>query len=177
MDDEIREMLDHHQITKLLSVYCHGCDRLDPQRMASVYSQQSWDDHGVYCDTGQNFVERISRDMLANTKSVSHLLGQSMIHVMGNDAGAETYFIATVSETGKYGQDVLSQLGGRFVDKLIRENGQWRIKKRVVVRVWSVTINVDCDKICEQQLIEGQRSQADPSFEALHLRHSGLPRS
>jgi hypothetical protein len=71
MDDLMREMLDHYQITKLLNVYCHGCDRLDQRRMASVYSEESWDDHGVYRDTGQRSVERISANMLATAHWVN----------------------------------------------------------------------------------------------------------
>jgi hypothetical protein len=46
MNPVLQEVIDHHEIRKVMSVYCHGCDRGDEARMASVYLEQSWDDHG-----------------------------------------------------------------------------------------------------------------------------------
>jgi hypothetical protein len=37
MDKRLQELLDHHDIAQTLKEYCHGCDRGDEDRMASVY--------------------------------------------------------------------------------------------------------------------------------------------
>ena len=64
-------------------------------------------------------------------------------------------------------------MGGRFVDKLVRENGTWKIKHRVAVRDWSISLPIEADWEA-RTLTEGERSNADPSFEVLGLTHSGV---
>ena len=61
MDDILKEMIDHHLIIKTLNEYCHGCDRLDRVRMASVYAEDSWDDHGLNKCPGPQFAELIEK--------------------------------------------------------------------------------------------------------------------
>ena len=67
-----------------------------------------------------------------------------------------------------------NQLGGRFVDKLKREDGRWLIKHRVVVRDWAISLPIEADWTAEAGLLDGQRSGADPSFAALGLVHGGV---
>ena len=176
MDVRLQEMLDHHDIRRTLSEYCHGCDRMDEALMASVYAQDSWDDHGLNKCPGPEFARRTMTTMAATSESVSHLLGQSLIRVRGNEAGAETYFLAVVKANDESGLEIIKQLGGRYVDELIREDGHWRIQKRVCVRDWSVTLPHGKDWLAGQNFVDGQRSQLDPSQGTLGLRHSGLQR-
>ena len=173
MDARLQEMLDHYEITKTLKEYCHGCDRCDEPRMRSVYLEDSWDDHGHLKAPGPEFSRLMIADVKARTKTLAHLLGQSQIKVTGDEAGAETYFIAVWRWENKEGAELCNQLGGRYVDKLRRENGRWLIKHRQVVRDWSITIPVEQDEVMEAGLTNGSRSNADPSFAALGLVHSG----
>src|SRR3974390_288727 len=99
MDPRIQEMLDHHDIKRTLAEYCHGCDRCDEPHMASVYRQESWDDHGHIKAPGPEFARLMTADILRRTQTLSHLLGQSLIKVDGDEAGAETYFLAVFRET------------------------------------------------------------------------------
>jgi hypothetical protein len=166
-------MLDHYEITKTLNEYCHGCDRCDEQRMGSVYLEDSWDDHGVRRATGPQFVLMMIPEILTTTKTLSHMLGQSLIDVRGDEAGAETYFFAVSRSTREDGVEMCNQLGGRFVDTLKRENGRWRIKNRCVVRDWAISLPIEQDWTAESGLKEGARSNADPAFAALGRIHSG----
>jgi SnoaL-like domain len=173
MDPRLQEMLDHFEITRVLGEYCHGCDRMDERLMSSVYAADSWDDHGPNKCSGPEFARKMMSHMAATTKSVSHLQGQSLININGDAAGAETYFLAVIRATGEAGREVLKQLGGRYVDELVREGGRWRIKKRVCIRDWSITLPRDHDWLEGQGFVEGERSQHDPSHAALRLKHSG----
>jgi len=174
MDKRLQEMLDHHEIRKTLSEYCHGCDRCDEPRMASVYLRDSWDDHGDVKAPGGEFARIMTKRILETTDSLYHLLGQSLIKVDGDEAGAETYFFAASRSAGKDGVEMCNQLGGRFVDRLRREDGRWRIQNRVVLRDWAISLPVQADWTAHTGLQEGQRSNADPSFAALGLVHSGV---
>jgi hypothetical protein len=173
MDARIQEMLDHYEITKTLKEYCFGCDRCDPEIMRSVYLEDSFDDHGHVKAPGPEFVRIMIGDIRGTTDSLSHLLGQSLVRVDGDKAGADTYFLAVFHNTSEDGTRMCNQLGGRFVDRFEREDGRWRIKHRQVVRDWSISLPVEADALARAGLMHGQRSDSDPAFAVLGLRHSG----
>jgi hypothetical protein len=168
MDSRLQELWDHHEIRQLLATYCHGCDRADEAEMASVYARESWDDHGPNKTDGKQFAHLILEQARQTTKVVSHQLGQSLIRVNGEKAAAETYFIATLIAE-RDGAEAMTQLGGRYVDTLIRENGAWRIKERLCVRDWSSTGMIDPGYLARSGFIEGQRGSADVSWDRLGL--------
>jgi len=174
LDPRLQELLDHHEIAKTLATYCHGCDRCDEPEMASVYRPDSWDDHGNIKASGPDFARQMTALMLRTTESVTHLLGQSSIRVDGDTAGAETYFLAVSCDHDAAGQPQCNQLGGRYVDRLRREpDGSWKIEHRVVVRDWSMTLPLEKAWRGAQALQAGSRSNADPSYAVLGLRHGG----
>jgi hypothetical protein len=163
MDSRLREMLDHYEITKVLKAYCHGCDRCDFVQMSSVYAKDSWDDHGRTKGPGTDYARHATNGM-RDTNMVCHILGQTMTDVRGDEAGAETYFI-----------EVLHQIGGRYVDLLVRENGDWKIKKRQVVREWSISWPITHDWQAGVRYVEAHRSNQDPACAVLNMPHSGVP--
>ena len=107
--------------------------------------------------------------------SVSHQLGQSLIKVNGDTAGAETYFIATLKYPASDGVETLNQLGGRYVDRLVCEQGKWLIKSRICIREWSCSQPITGDFLATAGFVETQRGQRDASYGALGLVHSGNP--
>jgi hypothetical protein len=171
MDRRLRAMLDHYEITQTLAEYCRGCDRCDEGHMASVYLADSWDDHGYISAPGPEFARMTTARMLAETQSVYHVLGQSLIKVDGDHAGAETYFIAVTRDQGEDGREMCNQLGGRFVDRLERIAGLWRIKSRTVLRDWSVSLPIEHDFVADAGLKDGARSGADHSYGVLSRTH------
>jgi len=176
MDPRLQELLDHHEIRQLLATYCHGCDRGDEVEMASVYAPDSWDDHGPQKMEGRRFSIEVVEEAKRTTDLISHLLGQSLIRVNGDRAGADTYFIATLLYPARDGGgQTIGQLGGRYVDTLERVGGQWRIKKRICVREWSHSHPVAGDWLEHAGFAPQHRSGEDPSYEALGMVHSGNP--
>jgi hypothetical protein len=177
MDEaRLQEMWDHHEIRQLLATYCHGCDRGDEVEMASVYAAESWDDHGPRKMEGRRFSIETVEECLRTTQLVHHCLGQSLIKVKGDEAGAETYFIATVIYPGENGgPDTHNLLGGRYVDTLKREDGAWKIAKRLCVREWSTSQPITHDWLAGAGFIDARRGPADVSWDVLGLSHAGNP--
>jgi hypothetical protein len=177
MDEaRLQEMWDHHEIRQLLAAYCHGCDRGDEVAMAATYAAESWDDHGPRKMDGRRFSIETVEESLRTTEMVSHCLGQSLIRVRGDEAGAETYFIATVIYPAREGgPETLNQLGGRYVDTLAREDGTWKIAKRLCVREWSISQPVERDWLASAGFIETRRGPGDVSWDVLGLAHAGNP--
>jgi hypothetical protein len=172
MDEELREMLDHFRIRKVLATYCRGSDRCDGNLAASVYARDSWDDHGVIRAPGQDFARQMCRMVVETTETLTHMLGQSLITVTGEEAGAETYFMATSHDTGPEGAPMCNHLGGRFIDRLVREDGSWKIRHRTVLRDWSVALPVAHDWELSHTLQHGGRSAADLSYAVLEPARS-----
>ena len=166
-------MLDHYEITKTLREYCGACDRGDAARMAAVYAEDSWDDHGGVRAPGPEFARIMTERIRDSYLSMSHLLGQSTVKVVGDEAGAETYFFAVARSRGEDGEEVCNQMGGRFVDRLVREEGRWRIQHRSVVRDWTVRFPIDDTWPTAMTLPEGQLSAADPALAVLGIEHGG----
>jgi SnoaL-like domain len=175
MQKALQEIVDHHEIRKLLSVYCHGCDRGDQHRMAGVYLEEAWDDHGTYKGSGKGFAKQVMSNLASQRQKLVHLLGQSLIDVNGDEAGAETYFLASNVKADKDGHDVVHLLSGRYVDTLRRENGQWKIAKRICVREWSMSIDKEEDWLEHSNFVDSRMSGEDPSYAVLGLTHPGLP--
>src|SRR3546814_9792403 len=78
IDSRLREMLDHYEITRTLKQYCFACDRGDEARMAAVYLDDSWDEHGVYAARGPDFA-RIMSQAVRSEEHTSEL--QSLMRI------------------------------------------------------------------------------------------------
>ncbi len=104
---------------------------------------------------------------------MSHHLGQTLVKVDGDSAGAETYFVATMAFPNAGEGEEVHHLGGRYVDHLVREDGKWLIKERLTVRDWSIGHKVERDYFREMDFIPGTTDGSDVSFRALGVVHSG----
>lgn len=176
MDQRVQEMLDHFEIRNVLALYCHACDRLDAEVLGSVYAPEgSYDDHGIVKGSGPNYAREISAMIDETTKSISHTLGQSIIQVDGDEARAETFFLAFMTAVGQDGGPRLSQLAGRFVDRLRRGADGWKIKHRVALHDLSITHRIDEDFLANNLLTRGGRGPDDPGAALLGLVHGLQP--
>lgn len=173
MDERLKEMLDHYEIRKTLAEYCHACDRADEALMRSVYAgDDSWDDHGHVKAKAPEYCRVMTNLVLERTEAISHILGQSLIKVEGDRAGAETFFLAFMRLPGADGaRDRMNQLVGRFVDELERIDGRWRISKRLCVRDTSMTTYIERDDYAGYGFIQGGRDAADPGAALIGIAH------
>jgi hypothetical protein len=172
----LQELIDYHDIRKMLAVYCHGCDRGDGPKMASVYGKDSFDNHGTYKGPGLEYPKVVMDNLYENGTKVTHLLGQSQINVNGSRASGETYFLASIVAKDESGQDIVTFLSGRYVDTMVKEGGQWKIDKRLCVRDHSITLDIKKDWLKDAPFLQGLLSGKDVSYDVLGLPpHAGLP--
>jgi hypothetical protein len=121
---------------------------------------------------GKEFAKAVMVEGRELARMMNHNLGQCSIHLNGDEAGTETYFIANLAVPGENGEETLCQIGGRYVDTLHRTAEGWKIKNRVCVKDWSFRSRMD-DWNRDDPWVWGQSSQADPSYEVLRRTHSG----
>jgi hypothetical protein len=134
---EIGILLDKQAIHEVLMRYCRGIDRVDKALLKSAYHPGAWDDHGEFKGAAEEFIDWVI-GKLKNPEilSTNHAIANEYVEVRGDVAFSEAYFVAyqRYNLSGKL-TDVF--VGARYVDKLERRNGEWRIARRTVVHDWT----------------------------------------
>lgn len=164
-DDEVAEVADRLAIRDTLARVARGCDRVDADAIEHCYAEDSIDKHGPLYGSGREFAARPERPAASNVRS-HHLLGQSIIELSGNDAVAETYFIAHDIFDGD-GPRVAREYFGRYLDQLTRTERGWKVRMREVVIDWGHERPATDLWTGAEDYTRGQRAPDDPSYALL----------
>ena len=117
---------DKQELAELVAVLSSAVDRTDRGRIAACYTEDSFDDHGTFKGSGQQFADFVCGP--GPMSSMHHLIGQSVFEVDGDEAWGETFYVfhGSVGTTRVDGH-------GRYVDYFRRVGGIWRLAYRRVV--------------------------------------------
>lgn len=127
---------DHQEIRDLVATYCRGVDRLDLELVRSVYARDGVDHHTGFDGSADDYVAWLGR-VLPALDGTMHVLGQTLCEVHGDTAVAETYGTAVHWGTPAEEPALNFTTGFRYVDRLVREDGRWRVAERHAVREWT----------------------------------------
>jgi hypothetical protein len=132
---KIQELWDREQIHRCLLKYCRGVDRFDRELILQAFHADCLDEHGKFVGTPEEFVEWALGQHGAAHLSHQHCILNHTAEIDGDTAHAETYFMfVCMNRKGK----PLTLGGGRYVDRLEKRNGEWRIAARVTLRDWAM---------------------------------------
>src|SRR5262245_56513787 len=120
MEARLQKLLDQQEIHDKLMTYCRGVDRSDAALISQVYHPDAVANHGYVTFTGENAGTEITR--LDAADSTSHMIGNLLIEVDGDEAVTEAYVLNT-SENERDGQPVLFIKSHRFCDYWERRDG------------------------------------------------------
>ena len=123
----VEAWLDQNTLRDLVARLGAAVDRADRARIAACYTEDSYDDHGIFKGTGRDFADFICGGV-GLMRTMHHQLGQSIFDVIGDDAWGETYFYfhADAGGTAVTGY-------GRYVDHFRRTREGWKVHYRRVV--------------------------------------------
>lgn len=164
----IVELLDKQAITELVYNYSRAVDRRDFGLLASLYTPDGIDDHGLYCGDAAGFVEWV-RTALATVDMTTHHVHNLLIAIDGDIAEGEVYVTAYNRIPGDEGQweDLLQGL--RYLDHYRRTDERWQFSRRTVICDW--VLHQSPSVGAEHPLLQGKRygapSDADLSYECL----------
>ena len=159
IEQRLIQLLDERDISDVLHRYCRGADRCDRELMASCFHDDAIDDHGNWIRSGRQVPEHVVTAILPGSARAMHFLGNLRIEVEGDTAFTESYLLA-FRAFERDGRAYTRTRALRFVDRLTRRNGEWRIAERVAVDDWNRIDEVD-----------------EPMPEGAHFRYSAKDRS
>jgi hypothetical protein len=185
---DVQELIDRQKIYHVLTSYCRALDRCDVELMKSVYWADGYDDHGVFAGNAQEFAEFIIRGIQEWFEVTQHAICNIHMELDGTVAHTEAYLIAyhkVAASPGKvegwFGENYLRKYaplvaagvtqdfiyGGRYVDRLEKRDGIWRIARRTVVMDWN--LNQPSTELRDEGMFKtlttiGRRDREDPAY-------------
>jgi hypothetical protein len=155
--DVLQRLADESAIRNVVLRYARAIDRMDEDLLRSCYHSDAIDDHGPYKGSVGGFIDWVM-PVLAGFESTTHFIGNHLVEIEGDVAWAESYCIA-LHRTWPTENEPASDIVGnaRYVDRLERRDGEWRIAHRVVVR------DPGRKDVVTQEFPVGRESQGTPT--------------
>lgn len=164
MEKKIQYLNDRQQIQDVYLRYMRGFDRGDVELMRSAFWPEVQINYAKQSNTFDEFVKRHLEQHLATLITWSHLLTNQTVDIDGDTAHVEITVtrLASRKEDGK--SDIIS---GRYIDRLDRRNGEWRIVVREFIPHFFTETNVSL-KVkpgwAQSGCALGTRDKRDPSY-------------
>jgi hypothetical protein len=136
---DLAALLDRQAIHDCLLRFCRGMDRFD----RALYQSAFWDDAvvaaGPYVGDAAGCWDWAQPMHEAGQVLTHHLLLNHHVDIDGDTAHSETYyqFVARNHPWEDDGGETVLLAGGRYIDRLERRTGEWRIALRTNIIEWS----------------------------------------
>lgn len=141
--DDVTTLLAHAAIREVVARVARGEDRRDGTLLAAAFWPDAVVDFGIFAGSFPEYLAWVVPGSPA-VPVTQHVLGQSVIDAHGDGAAAETHVTAYHRvDYGAEQHDVL--LGGRYLDRFARRDGDWRIAERTMLYDWSHDLGVATD--------------------------------
>ena len=162
---EVQYLMDRLAIKDCAMRHARGCDRYDSELLASAYHKDGFDEHGFAINPGPKYPEWVNAAHKERFQTHTHNIFQQVCEIDGDVAHCETYVIGMFKdkdgETSRF-------LYGRYLDRLERRDGEWRIAVRrspvdgLLVGDASMLI---APAFIQQGYVNGMRDERDLSYQ------------
>lgn len=126
------DLIARHAIRNVLARHSRGVDRADATLLASAYHADATVDYGFFAGPAAQLV-----DILATAQKLAlptlHRTGNCDIRLAGDNAVSESLVIAHAEEPAGDGPNLRRMVFGRYLDRLERRDGEWRLVHRTYV--------------------------------------------
>lgn len=132
---DLTEIADRLAIAEVLARYCRGIDRCDGALLAAVFTPDARIDYGDGAKTPAETIPGLMAGLGA-MRLTQHNISNTVMQITGATAKAETHCVALHLIPSPDGEIELV-VGGRYLDRLTKSAGQWRIAERLYVMDWN----------------------------------------
>lgn len=119
-----------HQISEVLLAYARANDRMDEALLRSCFWPESTHKHGAFEGSSSGFIDYALK-VVRSLKFAAHHISNISVEVRGDQAFSESHYFAhhrRVAKDGSGEEDAFFE--GRYLDRLERRNGVWKIIHR-----------------------------------------------
>jgi len=156
---------DRQEILDCLVRFCRGVDRFDRELMLSAFHPDAIDDHGPFVGTPEQLFDFSHGLHGAGQFATHHNLTNHSCEIDGDTAHAETYFLFTGRNRDN---ETIWIAGGRYLDRMERRAGEWKIALRYCVVEWAGVIPATAVPFADVPDVHvngvPQRGREDPSY-------------
>jgi hypothetical protein len=176
LEAALRDLADKHEIEQVLVNHGRGIDRSDNALMGGCYHPGATVEYGVFAGPAAEFCAMVTGAPLERPPT-THRTSNIWIRIDGDRAVAESYGLGYRDEEEGDGR-VQRLMGGRYLDRLERRGGVWKIVHRVFVLDWNMNLpwSLDLEGRLFTGATLGARRAGDPAtrmFEGWTARHGG----
>ncbi len=154
---DVRYLKDRADILDCMNRYTRGADRLDMELMLSAYHEDATDDRGAFTGGPRERAKWLFK-FLSSLDHATHHITNFTIDIDGDIAHCESYVITTlIPKDSKE-----ATLGtARYIDRMERRNGEWRIAHREAVMDFHITVPTS---EMHPNVMTGARDKTDRSY-------------
>jgi SnoaL-like domain len=140
---EMQTLLHREHIRDCIARLARGEDRRDAELISACYWPDSTSDYGVFFGTFDQYLAWVVPGSPA-IPVTQHVLGQSIIELQGDTAKVETQ-VTSYHRVVMGTEERDTVVGGRYLDRLEKRGGAWRIAQRVMLYDWFQDLGVSSD--------------------------------
>ena len=165
IDRKLRYLFDRQEILDCVTRNSRGNDRFDQALVTSSYHVDGWHELGHSRIPGPDYGDHANEAHAAIADVNLHNVTMQTCEIDGDVAHAESYVIGLFADKGA---QTSRMLAGRYIDRLERRDGEWRI----VLRRATVEVVMEGKAIMPNGrtppgtgYLKGSRDRSDPSYQ------------
>ena len=162
---DVQYLKDRLEIQDCIARHARGCDRFDSDLITSTYHQDGVDEHGYAINVGAGYAEWANAVHEAGSLLHLHNITTHLCQITGDEANCESYvLVGLLNNDGKTAR----LINGRYVDRLERRNGEWKIALRrstVDLLLMGDASILQAPIFKEQGYTKGSRDRNDVSYQ------------
>jgi hypothetical protein len=162
MQRTLQHLRDRQDILDCITRESRGRDRHDSAMITGCYWEDGADEHGSVITPGPQYGDRANAGHRAGFSANSHNLANHTCDIDGDVAYCETYVVGGLLSLDQKSCKIAL---GRYVDRLERRSGEWKIKLRRTVI--DMVAEGDASWLRSPAIagfLKGLRSEEDPSY-------------
>jgi hypothetical protein len=160
----VQRLEDRAAVFDCIAAHARGCDRHDVELLTSTYHDDAVDEHGAAVIPGPEYAAWANAAHGATSDATMHHLTTHRCEITDDEAHTESYvLVALLAPDGS----TATVMGGRYLDRLERRDGTWRLAVRRATVELAFTADasfVRSDFFAALGYAKGSRDRTDASY-------------
>ncbi len=164
LERDVRYLTDRQQILDCVARHARGHDRFDVDLLTAAYHEDGVDEHGHAVNAGPEYAQWANAVHSVVAELHTHNITTHLCEIDGDTAHCESYVLVGLLHRGGTTAQLMS---GRYLDRMERRDGTWRI----AVRRCTVELALTADASMlqtgffkKQGFVKGTRNEGDLSY-------------